>query len=148
MNDAFLLQRFLDAQAGVYDTVVAELFAGRKRSHWIWFIFPQIAGLGESAMSRKYAIASRAEAAAYLGHPVLGARLRECTQLVLDIEDRPVEEIFPYPDDLKFRSSMTLFAACGDDSGLFQRAIDKYFSGEPDQRTLEILARPDDRSLQ
>ncbi|HUN80041.1 MAG TPA: DUF1810 domain-containing protein [Phycisphaerae bacterium] len=141
MADAYNLARFVEAQATVYETAVAELTAGRKRSHWIWFIFPQVAGLGHSAMSHKYAIASRSETKAFLEHPVLGARLRECTQLVLNVEGRRIEEIFPYPDDLKFGSSMTLFAACGKDSDRFQQAIDKYFGGRPDQQTLDILAK-------
>ncbi|HBH81499.1 MAG TPA: DUF1810 domain-containing protein, partial [Nitrospira sp.] len=109
MSAAYNLHRFLTAQAPTYNTVLAELRAGRKSSHWIWFIFPQIAGLGHSAMAQQFAIGSLDEAKAYLQHPVLGPRLRECAQLVLDVEGRSAEEIFGYPDYLKFRSCMTLF---------------------------------------
>jgi uncharacterized protein (DUF1810 family) len=136
------LQRFIDAQARDYAPVLAELRSGRKRSHWIWYVFPQIAGLGSSAMSQRYAIASCEEARAYAEHPMLGARLRECTRLVLDIGGRTAEEIFPYPDDLKFRSCMTLFERCAADPSLFRAALDKYFGGQPDPLTLEILDQP------
>jgi uncharacterized protein (DUF1810 family) len=115
MKDPFELQRFLDAQAPVYTQVMSELRSGRKRSHWIWFVFPQIAGLGHSAMARRYAIASREEALAYLERPTLGARLRECTQTVCGIQGRSIGEILGSPDDLKFRSSMTLFEAVSGD---------------------------------
>jgi uncharacterized protein (DUF1810 family) len=111
MTDRFDLQRFVDAQAPVYPRVLAELRQGRKQSHWMWFIFPQIAGLGHSPMAQRFAIASRAEALAYLGHGVLGSRLRECTALVNAVEGRTINEILGSPDDLKFRSSMTLFGA-------------------------------------
>lgn len=141
MGDAFDLQRFLQAQERDHEAVLDELRAGRKRSHWIWYVFPQIAGLGSSAMSQKYAISSCEEARAYAEHPVLGPRLRECTQLVLDVQGRTAEQIFPYPDDLKFRSCMTLFARCAADPALFRAALDKYFGGEPDPRTLEILRK-------
>ncbi|MEO8408514.1 MAG: DUF1810 domain-containing protein, partial [Oxalobacteraceae bacterium] len=110
MNDSYNLQRFVDAQTPVYDTVCAELRAGRKRSHWMWFIFPQIEGLGSSAMARKFAIASVEEAQAYLAHPVLGPRLRQCSRFVADLDGRAIDAIFGYPDDMKFQSSMTLFA--------------------------------------
>ncbi len=110
MSDPHDLQRFVDAQNPVFDQVLSELQAGHKRSHWMWFIFPQIRGLGASPMANRYAISSIAEARAYLGHPILGPRLRECTRLVTEIEGRTIAEIFGYPDDLKFRSSMTLFA--------------------------------------
>jgi uncharacterized protein (DUF1810 family) len=139
MSGAFDLQRFVEAQEREYATVLRELKAGCKRSHWIWYVFPQIAGLGSSAMSRKHAIASCEEARAYAEHPVLGPRLRECTQLVLDVQGRTAEEIFPYPDDLKFRSCMTLFESCAADPSLFRAALDKYFGGERDQRTLDLL---------
>ena len=141
MSDAYNLHRFLDAQELVHDTVLAELRAGRKSSHWIWFIFPQIAGLGHSAMAQQFAIGSLDEATAYLQHPVLGQRLRECTQLVLNVEGRTIEEIFPYPDNLKFRSCMTLFMVATTDNALFKSALLKYFDGQPDQVTLDILAR-------
>ena len=125
-DDPYDLNRFIDAQAPVYETVVAELKSGRKRTHWMWFIFPQLAGLGRSPMAQSYAIASVAEAAAYLDHPVLGLRLRECTQLVLEIDNRTLREIFGSPDDLKFRSSMTLFAEAAAGDQLFAAALHKY----------------------
>ncbi|HEX4302993.1 MAG TPA: DUF1810 domain-containing protein [Rhizomicrobium sp.] len=135
MDDPFELQRFVDAQAPVIDRVRAELRAGRKQSHWMWFVFPQIAGLGSSAMAVRYAIASRDEARAYLAHPVLGARLREGTQAVLEVEGRSVRQIFGSPDDMKFHSSMTLFdaAAAGD---VFDAALAKYFGGARDKGTV------------
>ncbi len=139
MSDVYDLQRFVDAQDRVYSRVVSELRAGRKTSHWMWFVFPQIAGLGFSPMAQKYAISSLDEARAYLAHPVLGARLRECTQLLLDVKDRDISDILGYPDDLKFRSSMTLFASVDDAPPLFHAALQQYFAGEPDARTLEIL---------
>ena len=141
MSDAYNLQRFLDAQEGVYDRVLAELRAGRKSSHWIWFIFPQIAGLGYSAMAQKFAIASLDEARTYLQHPVLGPRIRACTQLVLDVNGRSAEEIFSYPDHLKFRSCMTLFMTAATDNTLFKSALLTYFDGQPDQLTLDILTQ-------
>jgi uncharacterized protein (DUF1810 family) len=140
MNDIFDLRRFVDAQAPVYPQVVSELRAGRKRSHWMWFIFPQIAGLGHSAMARKFAILSAEEAVAYLAHPVLSVRLRECTDLVLGVEGRSINEILGSPDDIKFRSSMTLFAAVTEDE-IFHRAIAKYFAAGFDQSTLDIMRR-------
>ncbi len=133
------LERFLEAQAGVYDRVVEELRAGRKRSHWMWFIFPQIECLGSSAMARHYAIRSVQEARAYLGHPVLGPRIRDCARLVNAIEGRTISEIFGYPDDLKFRSSMTLFARAAPDETVFREALEKYFGGEEDGATLQRL---------
>ena len=141
MTDDYNLHRFLTAQAPTYDTVLAELRAGRKSSHWIWFIFPQIAGLGRSAMAQQFAITSLDEAKAYLQHLVLGPRLQECTQLVLNVEGRRADEIFPYPDNLKFRSCMTLFMAAATDNSLFKATLDKYFDGKPDQLTLDILAQ-------
>lgn len=138
-TDPHNLQRFLDAQHGIYETVLAELRAGRKRTHWMWFIFPQVIGLGHSPMSRRYAIRSRAEAAAYLAHPVLGARLRECTQAVLQHPNRAIGAIFGYPDDLKFHSCMTLFARLTPPESLFQDALHLYFDGQPDKNTLAIL---------
>ena len=130
---------FVEAQDQVYADVVRELRAGRKRSHWMWFIFPQLAGLAPSAMSQRYALDSTEVAQRYLEHPVLGARLRECTQLVLDVPDRSAEEIFGYPDYLKFRSSMTLFAVSQPAEDIFQRALDKYYAGQRDEKTLELL---------
>lgn len=138
-NDPHNLQRFLDAQKHVYPQAHAELEGGGKTSHWMWFIFPQIQGLGSSEMARRYAISSLEEARAYLEHPVLGDRLRECTRLVNRIEERPIDEIFPYPDDLKFRSSMTLFARATADNAVFLDALNKYFGGEFDRQTLERL---------
>lgn len=139
MNGPFDLQRFVNAQDPVFDQVCSELRAGQKRSHWMWFIFPQLSGLGHSGMARKFAIDSRQEAQAYLQHTVLGRRLRLCTQLVNALKDLSIEKIFGYPDDLKFRSSMTLFAAAAADPRTFNRALQKYFSGAPDPRTLARL---------
>jgi uncharacterized protein (DUF1810 family) len=132
-------QRFLDAQAPVIDAVRTELARGRKSSHWMWFVFPQVSGLGRSAMAQRYAIASLDEAQAYAAHPVLGARLRELTALVLAVEDRGAHEIFGTPDDLKFHSSMTLFARAAQDEPLFHQALAKYFAGREDAATVERL---------
>jgi uncharacterized protein (DUF1810 family) len=139
MPDAFNLQRFVDAQSKVYDSVCAELREGQKRSHWVWFIFPQIKGLGHSATAAWFAISSREEAQAYLRHPVLGPRLIECTGLVNLVEGRPASQIFGYPDDLKFRSCMTLFAKVTADNQVFLDAVQKYFRGEFDLSTVEHL---------
>lgn len=144
MSDPFDLTRFVDAQETVYGNVVAELSRGRKQSHWMWFIFPQIAGLGFSAMAQRYAIGSREEAIAYLAQPTLGPRLLECTRLVLAIEGKSIHDIFGSPDDVKFRSSMTLFGAVSNDA-IFDAAIAKYFSGDKDLATLDILAGLDRR---
>lgn len=135
----YKLQRFVDAQNPVYDQVCSELQQGRKTSHWMWFIFPQIAGLGHSSTARHYAISSLEEARAYLDHPILGPRLVECTRLVLNIEGSSLEQIFGYPDDLKFRSSMTLFARAAPNEAVFRDALKKYFDGEEDPLTLERL---------
>jgi len=137
--DPFDLERFVAAQAPTIDAVRDELRAGAKRSHWMWFVFPQIAGLGSSAMAQRYAIASLDEARAYLAHPVLGARLRECTELVLGVEGRDAHAIFGSPDDLKFRSSMTLFAAVSSQPE-FAAALGQFYGGKSDQRTLDLLA--------
>ncbi len=139
MDDGRDLQRFVDAQEPIYDLVRNELSVGRKSSHWMWFVFPQIAGLGYSSMSQRYAIRGRAEAAAYADHPVLGARLRECTTLVNNVEGRTVREIFGSPDDVKFRSSMTLFSLCARDPEVFNDALDKYSDGEGDPSTIARL---------
>ena len=133
------LQRFIDAQAHVYDAVCAELRAGCKTSHWMWFVFPQLKGLGHSTMAQRYGIASLDEARAYLAHPLLGPRLRECTQLVLHTEGRTIHAIFGSPDDFKFRSCMTLFAFAAPDEDVFTQALDNYFGAEPDPRTLSLL---------
>jgi uncharacterized protein (DUF1810 family) len=137
------LAQFVAAQKGVYDQVVQELAGGRKRSHWIWFIFPQMAGLGFSQMARKFGIASGEEAIGYLKHGVLGPRLRECTRLMLAAPHRDIRSIMGYPDDLKFRSSMTLFAAAAPEEPLFSEALEKFFDGEPDLKTLELLTASD-----
>ena len=138
MGDPFDLQRFITAQAPVYARVVAELSAGRKKSHWMWFIFPQVAGLGFSAMAQRFAIASRAEAEAYLAHDTLGPRLIECTRLVLAVKNRTIHDILGSPDDLKFRSSMTLFGAVSGNA-IIDQAIAASCAGQKDAATLEIL---------
>jgi uncharacterized protein (DUF1810 family) len=138
-SDPFNLQRFVDAQASAYPQVCEELRAGRKRSHWIWFIFPQMRGLGHSEMAHYFGISSREEARAYLAHPVLGARLRECTGLVNEVQGRSVDQIFGYPDNLKFHSSMSLFASVAPDEPIFQQALQKYFGGEMDPNTAAML---------
>jgi uncharacterized protein (DUF1810 family) len=137
--DQFDLQRFVEAQHGVYGSVRAELSAGRKRSHWMWFIFPQVAGLGFSAMAERYAISGLAEARAYLAHPLLGARLRECCALVLALQDANAHAIFGSPDDMKFRSSLTLFAQAAPDEPLFTDCLRRYYGGQADQATLDRL---------
>lgn len=139
MDDPFDLQRFVDAQNPVYADVREELAAGRKRSHWMWFVFPQLRGLGSSAMAQRFAIASLPQAEAYLRHPVLGARLREATQLVNQVAGRSIEDIFGYPDYLKFRSSMTLFARATSDNEVFVAALRHYFNGEADPDTVRLL---------
>ena len=139
MSDQYELKRFVDAQEGVYEQACAELRAGRKRSHWMWFVFPQIRGLGSSPTAVRFAISGMEEARAYLEHPVLGPRLRECTGIVVGVEGRSVEEIFGYPDDLKFHSSMTLFAKAAEEAGMFGEALEKYFGGEMDRGTLERI---------
>lgn len=138
-SDPFDLQRFADAQARVYPDVLDELRAGRKRSHWIWFIFPQIAGLGSSPTAARYAISSLDEARAYLRHELLGPRLHECAQLVNAVQGRPIGEIFGSPDDLKVRSSMTLFTHATEDNRDFVELLARYYDGEEDPRTLERL---------
>jgi uncharacterized protein (DUF1810 family) len=135
----FDLQRFVDAQARVYPTVVDELRAGRKSSHWIWFIFPQIAGLGSSPTADRYAISSLDEARAYLRHDVLGPRLHECARLVNAVQGRSIDDIFGYPDNLKVRSSMTLFAAAADDNRDFVELLERYYDGEEDPLTVARL---------
>ena len=139
MDDKFDLQRFVDAQAPVFETALGELRAGRKRTHWMWFIFPQVAGLGESAMAQRYALAGVAEARAYLDHPVLGPRLMACVAVLNAIDRRSAHEIFGSPDDLKFRSSLTLFLRAAPGDPTLQRALDAYFYGQPDPRTLAIV---------
>lgn len=138
-HDPFFIDRFMEAQAGNYNRILAELKGGRKRSHWMWFIFPQIDGLGYTRTTEFYAIKSLEEARRYLDHPILETRLTECTEAVLAIGGREISEIFDYPDDLKFRSCMTLFASVIGPESVFARALDKFFNGEPDLRTLEWL---------
>jgi uncharacterized protein (DUF1810 family) len=138
-RDPYNLERFVSAQDRIYPQVVSELRAGMKTSHWMWFVFPQIRGLGRSPVATEYAISSREEAVAYLHHPVLGPRLKECTRLVLDAESRSAEDIFGSPDDMKFRSSMTLFAEVSPDDDIFGRSLQQYFDGAPDQLTLDRL---------
>jgi uncharacterized protein (DUF1810 family) len=139
--DPYNLQRFIDAQNEVIEEVREELQAGRKRTHWMWFIFPQIQGLGGSQMSQKFAISCLQEAKAYLAHPVLGPRLIECTQLVNAIQGRSISQIFGYPDDLKFHSCITLFAQADSNEPAFQQALSKYFGGEQDSATIQELRR-------
>ena len=140
MYDPFNLQRFVDAQNPVYEQVRLELGQGRKQGHWMWFIFPQIDGLGHSSTARHYAIKSIEEARAYINHPVLGKRLMECTEAVLAVEGRTASQIFGYPDDMKLKSSMTLFASVAKDPhSVFARVLDKYFQGKQDDRTLQLL---------
>lgn len=138
-DDIFDLERFISAQAPVYPRVISELRAGRKQSHWMWFIFPQIEGLGFSAMAQQYAVRSRAEALAYLDHPVLGPRLRECTRLVNAVAGKDIHAILGSPDDIKFRSSMTLFAKVTPDNADFVMALQKYYCGEFDAATIARL---------
>lgn len=133
------LDRFVEAQAPVYTRALAELTAGRKQSHWMWFVFPQLSGLGKSPMAQHYAIHSLQEARSYLDHPVLGARLRECTNAVLAVTGKTAHEIFDTPDDLKFHSSMTLFAHASPGEPLFRNALHKYFDGAEDALTLQKL---------
>jgi uncharacterized protein (DUF1810 family) len=139
MNQEFDLDRFVSAQDPVYSDVLAELRTGKKRTHWMWFVFPQMAGLGQSEMARKYAIRSGDEAAAYLAHPVLGSRLRECARLVATHSDMDIGDIFDSPDDRKFHSSMTLFADVAPDEAVFQTCLDQFFDGRPDPATLALL---------
>ena len=139
MSSRFDLDRFVQAQEPVLAQVREELRSGQKRSHWMWFVFPQLAGLGHSAMARRYAIASRAEAEAFIAHPVLGPRLLECTALVDAIEGRTVAQIFGSPDDLKFHSCMTLFAEAAPQQPAFRRTLERRFAGRPDAATIERL---------
>lgn len=139
MNDIFNLERFIEAQEQVYAEVVNELKSGIKRGHWIWHIFPQIAGLGFSPMSDRYSIKSIEEANAYLDHPILGPRLIVCVELVIAIEGRSVEQILGHPDYMKFRSCLTLFLATGMNHDVFERALDKYYGGVPDRLTIDTL---------
>jgi len=134
------LSRFVDAQDPVYERVCGELAAGKKLSHWMWFVFPQLRGLGSSAMAIRYGLASRDEAIAYWRHPLLGRRLTECSRLVLAVHGKSAFEIFGQPDDMKFRSCMTLFANCVDGEPLFLEALSRYYAGKQDEKTLALLA--------
>jgi uncharacterized protein (DUF1810 family) len=140
MTASYDLERFVEAQAPVYAQVLSELRAGLKQSHWMWFIFPQIEGLGSSVMAQRYAIASLEEAADYLKHPLLGPRLRECTRLINAVTGKPIETILGRPDSMKFHSSVTLFAQATDENQEFVTAIQKYFNGRIDQATMERLS--------
>lgn len=142
MADDRDLQRFVDAQHGCYDAVLAELRQGRKRTHWMWFVFPQLAGLGHSPMARRYSLRDLQEARAYAAHPLLGARLRECVELSVAIEPAEASAVFGTPDDLKLRSCLTLFQRAVPDEPLFRDALEHWFGGRPDPRTLELLGEP------
>jgi uncharacterized protein (DUF1810 family) len=137
--DPYRLERFVEAQDGVHERALDELRAGRKTSHWMWFVFPQVAGLGSSPTAREYAIGSLEEARAYLEHPVLGPRLHECAEAVLSHSDRTAHDILGSPDDVKLRSSMTLFVLAAGPGSVFQRVLDAFFDGEPDTRTVDLL---------
>jgi uncharacterized protein (DUF1810 family) len=139
MSDPYDLERFVDAQDGVYEEALSELRRGRKTGHWMWFVFPQIEGLGHSPTAQQYAISGLDEARAYVANPVLGPRLVECARVVAGTTGRSAHEIFGSPDDLKLRSSMTLFARAAPDTAEFQHVLDRYFDGELDERTLERL---------
>ena len=144
MSDSFDLDRFVKAQAGIYPVALGEIRAGKKRSHWMWFVFPQLAGLGSSSAAQTYAIRSLQEARAYLAHPVLGPRLAECVDAANAVQGRSALDVFGYPDELKFHSSLTLFqlaAAAAEAKAPFQRALDKYFGGKGDSVTLNKLGR-------
>lgn len=142
MNDPYDLQRFVDAQRPIHDRALTELKAGLKQSHWMWFIFPQIAGLGRSETARRYAIQNAEEAKAYVEHPLLGLRLEECAQALLAHAERPARQILGSPDDMKLHSSMTLFAAVAPEREVFQKVLDAFFAGQPDPATLSRLAQP------
>jgi uncharacterized protein (DUF1810 family) len=141
-DDPYDLNRFLIAQEGIYDRALAELKAGQKRTHWMWYIFPQIDGLGYSPTAKHYAVKSLEEARQYLDHPVLGKRLLECTEAVLGIRGGSVSEIFGYPDDLKFKSSMTLFEKVAGPGSVFSSALERYCHGGRDPATLRLLDKP------
>jgi uncharacterized protein (DUF1810 family) len=139
VSDPFDLDRFVRAQEADYERALAEIRSGRKRSHWMWYVFPQFAGLGHSSMSQRYAINTLAEARAYLAHPMLGTRLTDIAEAVLNVQGRTAHEIFGSPDDLKLQSSSTLFALVSPDDSVFHRILDKYFGGSRDERTLELV---------
>jgi len=145
-NDPFELRRFVEAQEGVYAQALAELKGGRKRSHWMWFVFPQFDGLGVSSTARHYAIKSLDEARAYLAHPLLGPRLRECADALLKVEGRSAAEIMGSPDDLKLRSCATLFARVSPSGSAFARLLEKYYDGRADEKTLRLIDEPSNRN--
>jgi uncharacterized protein (DUF1810 family) len=138
-NDPFDLKRFVDAQAASYEITLSEIYAGRKRSHWMWFVFPQIDGLAASSTSKFYAIKSLEEAHAYLAHPLLAPRLHACAQAVVDIEGRSMRDVFGYPDVMKLQSSATLFASVSPADSVFAQVLDKHYAGARDERTLKLL---------
>jgi uncharacterized protein (DUF1810 family) len=140
-NDPFDLDRFVEAQSSAYDTAIGELRSGRKRSHWIWYVLPQVRGLGASQLSTKYGLQSLAEAQAYLAHPVLGSRLRECVRTLNALPGNDAVAVLGGIDALKLRSCLTVFAQASEKESLFREALDKYFSGEPDEATLSLLGR-------
>ncbi len=140
-RDTFDLDRFVSAQEDVYDSALAEIRAGRKRTHWMWFVFPQLRGLGSSPISRQFAIRNTAEARAYLAHPILGARLLECCDALLRVSGGSANEIFGSPDDLKLRSCATLFASVSEPGSVFERVLARFFGGAPDERTEALLLR-------
>ena len=139
MTDAFNLDRFVRAQEADYDAALAEIRSGRKHSHWMWYVFPQIAGLGISATSQQFAIRGLAEATAYLAHPILGPRLIDCADALLALDGRSAHDIFGSPDDMKLRSCATLFAQVSTGNSVFERILDKYFDGQADERTLALV---------
>ena len=138
-NGVYDFSRFLSAQKGIFESVLDELRSGQKQTHWMWFIFPQMDGLGHSSTSRYYSIKSKEEARQYLDYPVLGARLLKCAEILLALEGKTATEIFGYPDDLKLKSSMTLFASVTESESVFARVLEQYFDGERDQKTLYLL---------
>ena len=138
-DDRYDLARFVDAQQGVYETAIAEIRAGRKRSHWMWYVFPQVLGLGSSATAQHYGIRDAEEARAYLAHPVLGERLIECAEAICSVTGRSAREILGTPDDLKLRSCATLFAQVSPPGSVFDRVLRRYYDGQPDQATLALL---------
>jgi uncharacterized protein (DUF1810 family) len=138
-NDPYDLGRFVQAQRGAYERALSEITSGRKRTHWMWYIFPQVDGLGSSSTAKRYAIRSLDEARAYLDHPVLGPRLRQCAEAALRVEGRAAREVFGSPDDLKLRSCATLFACVSPTGSVFDRLLDRYYGGERDPRTLQLL---------
>jgi uncharacterized protein (DUF1810 family) len=145
VGDPYNLNRFVEAQQDDYTRALAEIRSGRKRSHWMWYVFPQLEGLGQSSMSRRYSIKSVPEADAYLRHPMLGPRLLECCQAALDVDGRSALEIFGSPDDMKLRSCATLFACVSPAGSVFHRLLDKYFGGEPDDNTIRLMGHPPER---